>query len=117
LVIDYIQVTIGIVGVILLGIFGFYAVRLLRSFKSGILENGWKKVTIGAIFLVLGQFPHLAAQISSTSLALYFEYPEMLLRLLGIVFLILGFRAQYQVWRVDNKNLSSTLEPSNPIER
>jgi hypothetical protein len=117
LVIDYILVSEGVAGMILLGIFGFFAISLLRSFKNGILESGWKKVTIGAIFLVLGQFPYLAALISSASLARYFEYPMLLLRLLGLVFLILGFRAQYQVWRVDNKNLSSTLEPSNSIER
>lgn len=100
---------------VLLVVFGYYAMRLLQSFKSGILENGWKRVTLGAIFLALGQFPRLAALVSSTSLASYFEYPELLLRLLGILFLILGFRAQYQVWRMDNKDLSIT-ERNNAIE-
>lgn len=117
MVIDYILVSEGIVGIILLCVFGYYATRLLQSFKSGILENGWKKVSVGAILLALGQIPHLAAVISSTTLAPYFEYPELLLRLLGTVFLILGFRSQYQIWRVDNKKLSSEIESENPIER
>jgi len=104
------QLSMEILGVVVLSIFGFYAVRLLSSFKRGMLEKGWKNVTQGAIILVLAQIPFLLAGITPSTLSSILIGAGDLLRLIGIIFLIVGFRAQYQIWRVDNKDLSPMIE-------
>jgi len=110
LTIDYNQLTIEILGVVVLSIFGFYAVRLLSTFRNGMLEKGWKYVTEGAIILALAQIPFLVARIGSPSFVSLLDDAGDILRLIGMIFLILGFRAQYQVWRLDKKDLSPPIE-------
>jgi len=105
-----------IAGVVVLSIFGFYAIKLLSSFRQGMLENGWKKVTQGAIILALAQIPFLATEFGPTMDASLLNDIGDLLRFIGIVLLILGFRAQYQVWRIDNKDLSSKIQSSNATQ-
>ena len=108
MVLDYLQPAMQIIGVVLLSIFGYYAVRLLSSFKRGILEGGWRLVTAGAIVLVIAQFPLLLAGQATSKLM--FDLVELVyvLRFIGIVFLTLGFRAQYQIWRVDKKSVATS---------
>ena len=104
-------------GIVVLAIFGFYSVRLLTSLRKGILEKGWKRVAVGAIFLLLGQFLFLASGIGPAGYETPLNYLEVALRLIGIVFVILGFRAQYEVWRLDNKDLNATMDSARAIER
>ena len=111
--IDYNQLTIEIIGIVVLSIFGFYAIRLLSTFRNGMLEKGWKYVTEGAIILGLGQIPYLLSWIGSASLFSLLNDVGMLMRFVGMIFLILGFRAQYQVWRLDNKDLSPPIKSGN----
>jgi hypothetical protein len=103
-----------IAGIVVLSIFGFYAVRLLATFKQGMLEKGWRNVTSGALMLAIAQIPFLVSRIGNAALGSLLNETGNILRFIGIVFLILGFRAQYQVWRVDNKDLSSAIQPTNP---
>ena len=103
--IDYAQVSMEIVGLTGVLIFSFYAVKLLGSFRHGVLEKGWKEVTQGAIILALAQIPFLVAGIYPTSFNTALVYAGNLFRFIGLAFLILGFRTQYQVWRLDNKDL------------
>jgi hypothetical protein len=117
LVFDSIQLAIEILGVGVLSIFGFYAIRLLASFKRGRLEEGWRKVTIGAIVLVIAQFPFLAAGVASSAISAILTDVGGIFRLIGLLFLIFGFRAQYEIWRPDNKKPSREVESNRPLER
>ncbi len=114
---DYLQLAILIVGVWVLSVFGFYAVRLLASFKKGMLEKGWKLVTYGAIVLVLAQIPFLIGAFSPAARSSLLSDMGDLFRLLGMLFLIFGFREQYQVWRVDEKEVSPNPESNKEIRR
>jgi hypothetical protein len=110
---DYVQLLMEITGVVVLSIFGFYAVGLLTTFRQGMLEKGWRNVTQGAIILVLAQIPILISPIGPTGLASLLDDTGAILRFIGIVLLILGFRAQYRVWRPNRKDLSPTIELNN----
>lgn len=101
----------------MLFIFVYYAVRLLSSFRKGILEAGWRKVTIGALILVIAQLPILASWVSAPGPMLVLEIIGMSLRLIGVIFLILGFRAQYEIWRTDKKKVAPEIRKGRDIER
>jgi protein-S-isoprenylcysteine O-methyltransferase Ste14 len=105
-----------ITGVAVLSAFGFYAAKLLGSFKTGMLERGWKQVTIGAIVLVLAQFFFIGSGISSSSIVSLLLGVGTLMRLIGLVFLTLGLRTHYQIWRLDNKDLTTATASSEPLE-
>jgi len=115
--INYLQLAKEITGVMVLSVFGYYAVRMLASFRKGMLERGWKLVTLAAIILVLAQIPFLAAAISSPSVASVLTGIGSIGRFAGIVCLTIGFRAQYQIWRVDKKETHPTWGAGGTIER
>ena len=101
---SYLQPAMYIVGAATLFIFGYYAVRLVGSFRSGILAKGWKYVTFGATLLALAQIPFFALSIYSAQS--FLGTLGMGMRFVAIIFLTLGLRAHYEVWRLDNKHLA-----------
>jgi hypothetical protein len=108
---DYLQ-AIQVIGFAVLCAFGFYGLKLVSSFRTGILANSWKYVTVGALFLIFGQIPFLLAGVGSvqdSTLALF----GSLMRGVGIIALTLGLRIQCQVWRNENRQMAPR---SNPIE-
>ena len=113
---DFFQLGTAISGVVILSVFGYYAIKLLASFKKGVLESGWKQVTFGTIFLVLAQFLMVGAGFCSSNMESVFSVSVLAVRFVGIVLLILGFRAHYQVWRLDNKNIGSRNQSNEPLE-
>ena len=115
MIIDYLQLAEVITGVVVLSAFGFYAAKLLGSFRTGMLEKGWKQVTFGAIVLVLAQFFFLGSGIGTSGLMSLLIDVGTLMRLIGIVFVTLGLRTHYQIWRLDNKDLTTTAS-SEPLE-
>jgi protein-S-isoprenylcysteine O-methyltransferase Ste14 len=114
---DYLQLAEVIIGFVVLSAFGFYAAKLLASFRTGMLEKGWKQVTVGAIVLVLAQFFFLGSGISSPSMVSLLDGVGTLMRLIGVVFLTIGLRTHYQVWRLDNKDLTRATASQESIER
>ncbi len=106
----------AIIGSALLLVFGFYALKLLASFRKGVLEKGWKEVTVGAIFLVLAQFLIIVSGFGAPSLVSPLNISVQAMRFVGIVLLILGFRAHYQVWRLDSKNIVARTESNEQLE-
>lgn len=106
-----------LLGVVVLSIFGYYAVGMLASFRRGMLERGWRMVTVGAIILALAQIPFLVASFSSSPFASLLMYSGNISRFIGIIFLIVGFRDQYRIWRPDRKNNFSNYESNATIER
>ncbi len=103
MIVENTTIVFEIIGLGLLIAFVFYAARLLLTFKKGMLENAWKYVTIGAFFLVFGQFSLLA----SGAISLLNDVGT-LMRFIGVICLTLGLRAHYQVWRIDNKDVVET---------
>jgi arginine exporter protein ArgO len=115
--IDYMQIT-EIAGLIILTTLGFYALRLLGSFRTGVLARSWRYISVGAILLIFAQIPLIAEGIGSfiayvPSLAIL----AMGLRFLGVVFLIIGMRIQSSVWQTETKTLPHESSASSPIER
>jgi hypothetical protein len=115
--IDYALLVMEVVGIAVLSTFGYYAVRLLASFRKGMLERGWRLVVFGAILLGIAQIPFLVAAVTSGNLSTMLGYVGDVFRFAGMISLILGFRAQYQIWRVDKKIPPSTWGAGETIER
>jgi threonine/homoserine efflux transporter RhtA len=108
LALDYFQLVIDVVGLVVLLAFGFYAVKLLASFRTGMLEKGWTQVAVGAIILVLAQFLFLPAGITTSGVSSALTDVGMGMRFLGVVFLTLGFRAHYKIWRPSKEVAAAT---------
>jgi hypothetical protein len=77
---------------------GYYSVRILRSFKGGILSKGWKFICIAVPFLIFGQ---LATGLgTNNSLASIqqeiFRTLGGSLSLIGGIMIVVGFRAEYR---------------------
>jgi hypothetical protein len=115
--IDYLVLVKEVAGVAVLSAFGYYAVRLLASFRKGMLERGWRLVVFGAILLGIAQIPFLVAAVTLGNLSSMLDDAGEAFRFIGMIFLILGFRAQYQIWRVDRKSPPTTRGSGETIER
>jgi hypothetical protein len=88
-----------IAGLIALSVFAFYAIKLLNSFRNGVIAKSWRQVAVGTFFLIMAQFPVFIASSGAG------EVQEVVLnslaaamRLLGVIFLIVGLRAQARLW-------------------
>lgn len=99
----YYQLAVDLIGTMLLSALGYYVFRLLSSFRKGMLERGWKLVTYGAIVLALAQIPFIIGSLGSPNVSNIYTIAGNFLRVAGVFLLILGFRNQYQVWRLDDK--------------
>jgi len=112
-----------LVGAFVLSIFVYYAVRLLSSFSRGMLEKGWKLVALGACVLALAQIPYIFSSLfsilSSGNMVPFATLTGNLIRFVGVIVLIFGFREQYQIWRVDkiNEKRATNRDSSGIIER
>ncbi len=87
-----------ILGLAALSVFGFYALKLVASFRTGILAKSWRQITIGAIFLISAQLPLLIAAIGlfGADYSLLIELGTIM-RFLGVIFLAIGLRTQCQL--------------------
>ncbi|MGI0078587.1 MAG: hypothetical protein ACRECH_03090 [Nitrososphaerales archaeon] len=114
MILDYSLVE-EIAGLVVLSAFGFYAIRLVASFRTGLLAESWEQVTVGAIFLISAQIPFLASGIGSFGGESLLTGLGTLMRFVGVLFLVIGLRAQSRVWRLE-KNLVDSTGSSEPIE-
>jgi|SRR5579872_2553488 len=92
---------------------GYYSVRILRSFKGGILSQGWKYICLAVPFLIFGQ---LATSIGGSA---SINSGEEILRtvgaslsLLGGLLIVIGFRTEYRAW---NPKQMKTAKVEKPI--
>ncbi len=104
---DILQLIATIVGgsILVFGTFaiwilmGYYSVRILRSFKGGILSKGWKYISIAVPFLIFGQLS--TGMGSSDDILIQAEILKTLgasLSLVGGIMIVIGFRNQYNSW-------------------
>lgn len=76
----------------------YYALRILTTFRKGMLEKGWKFIAQGIIVLVAGQF--------ITTVSYSFPVGGYLYQIgtgvdaLGVVFILLGAKIHLDVWSV-----------------
>ncbi len=108
----YAQLADEIAGLVVVSTFGFYALRLLANFRQGMLEKGWKQVAAGALALISAQFLFLVSLMGSSGWAGALNDIGEAMRFIAMIFLILGLRAHYLVWRVD-KRVIAPVERSN----
>ena len=110
-----------IFSIITIGVFivmGFYAMKNLRGFKGGVLSRGWRFISIAVFFFIAGQFflDSGAGQAISgvQSIAQYNIVFGSLMETLGGLLLVIGFRAQNNIWKVRKipANVSSSTAPS-----
>ena len=64
---------------------GYYSVRILRSFKGGLLSNGWKYICIAVPFLIFGQLATSMSGSDSISVTL-----EQTFKVLGASLSLIG---------------------------
>jgi hypothetical protein len=110
-----------IFSVVTIGVFialGFYATKNLRGFKGGLLSKGWRFISI-AVFFIAGQlFLDSGAGQALRGLQSIAQYNIELgsvMETLGGLLLVLGFRAQNNVWKIEkvSANVSSSSSPAS----
>lgn|GEM_PF-743051 len=85
------------VAVSLLGL--YYAARLSRVFRSGMLETSWRSITIGIVLVSIANILFLirtATMLDYLSQALL--YSGAMCAFLGGIFLLFGLRREYKLW-------------------
>ena len=104
---DIIQLIIMIVGgsTLVFGtiaiwiLMGYYSIRILKSFKGGLLGKGWRFISIAVPFLVFGQ---LATSMGgSSSVVLQEQILKVIgasLSAIGGLMIVIGFRSQFKLW-------------------
>lgn len=95
---------------------GFYAIKNLRGFKGGLLSKGWKYISIAVFFFIAGQlFLDTGGGQAIRGLSTAGGYSIFLgsvMETIGGLFLVLGFRAQNNVWNVEKKPINVSTENS-----
>ena len=94
--VDYVTVSFATLGLLLILGVAFYGATLLRSFRKGALEKGWKYVAISGISLVIAQSSYLVSMVLPSGSLLAND--RLFFNFLGILFLFLGLRAHLNVW-------------------
>ena len=94
---------------------GFYAVKNLRGFKGGLLSRGWKFISIAVFFFIAGQlFLDSGSGQALRGLGEIAQYNiafGSLMETLGGLFLVLGFRAQNNIWKTEK--IAATVSTPN----
>jgi hypothetical protein len=79
----------------------YYAVKILRGFKGGLLQEGWRMMALSAFLFIFGQLFLLGGAgqaLAKINIAQYNITIGSALETLGGLLLVLGFRAQYKIW-------------------
>jgi hypothetical protein len=79
---------------------GYYSVKIFKSFKGGVLMNGWRYICVAIPFLIFGQIATGLGDSGSTisSAQELFRALGITLSLAGGILIVIGFRSEYQAW-------------------
>jgi hypothetical protein len=91
----------AIIAVLLIGLL-YYALRILTSFRRGLLEQGWKIISWGAIILVAGQL--LVALSAYVSLNGFLYQFGVGIDAVGVFFAILGLKSHLSIWEIGKES-------------
>jgi hypothetical protein len=97
---------------------GYYSMRILRSFRGGVLSKGWTFVSVAVPFLIFGQLVNGFG--SSQSLTMVSQETLRVigasLSAIGGLLIVLGFRAQYKAWNPKGmKRREASAPETSPI--
>ncbi len=104
-----------------LGVFaamGYYAIKILRTLRGGILQNGWRYIAIAAFPFILGQLFLLGGAgqaLANLGIAQFNIALGSILETVAGLFLVIGFRAQYSAW--NPKGLESSVPNGTSLVR
>lgn len=110
--IDYFGLVTSLLGfAVILGV-AYYAIRLLKTFRRGLLEKGWQSIAISGLLLTGAQvayflqsmFPAAGTQLIDAGI---------LLDVLGSIFLLFGLRSHFNSWHIQTK--VATGSPEGPL--
>lgn len=76
----------------------YYGLRILTSFKKGMLERGWRILSVGIIFLVAGVL--IMTLSSYIPVGGYLYQFAIGFNAVGICLAVLGFKSHYDVWSI-----------------
>jgi hypothetical protein len=118
--VDITTATIGLIfSVVTIGVFvamGFYAIKILRGFKGGLLGKGWRFIAIAVFFFIAGQlFLDSGAGQATRGLQSIAQYNILLGSLMetfGGLLLVVGFRAQNNIWKMEKSSTKASSSPS-----
>jgi hypothetical protein len=91
----------------------FYAIKLLRTMRRGLLEKGWRLTVFAAFCLICGIFGLDVSLAGSNLHNIVLEiigYSGAVLQAIGAITIAYGFKSQYDVW---NPNEMKTAQKTN----
>jgi hypothetical protein len=104
----------GIMGFLLLGLL-YYAMRILTSFKRGMLERGWRLLSVGIIILVAGE---LVLTVSNYNpVGGYLFQLGIGIDSIGVLLAVLGFKSHFEIWntgKAQSKHVNTEIEATRP---
>ena len=101
----------GLMGFLLIGLL-YYALRILTSFKKGMLERGWKFLSEGIILLVGGEL--LLTLSNYMSLGGYLFQLGIGIDAVGVCLALLGFKSHYDIWELGKGHPKEAAETPTP---
>jgi hypothetical protein len=79
----------------------YYAIKLLRSMRNGVLEKGWRFIVFAAFCLIFGILAldlSISGLIGNNLLLEILGYAGASLQAVGGLGIAYGFKAQYDAW-------------------
>jgi hypothetical protein len=112
---EIITAVLGVATILGLFAMGVNAIRLLRSFRNGVLQKGWKYIAIAAFCLIYG-IVGLDLSVSSWLppglLSGIMGYSGAAFQAIGGVTIAYGCKAQYDVWNPKGMKKSAAVAVS-----
>ncbi|HXQ91638.1 MAG TPA: hypothetical protein VN739_01435 [Nitrososphaerales archaeon] len=87
----------GVMSVMLIALL-FYALRILTSFKKGMLERGWKLLSQGIVILVVGEL--IISLSNYQSAGGYLFQLGIGVDAIGVGLAVFGFKSHHDIWRM-----------------
>jgi hypothetical protein len=96
----------------------FYAIRLLRSMRNGVLEKGWRFIVFAAFCLIIG-IVGLDLSVAGMNLNSAFlgviGYSGAALQAIGAITIAYGFKSQYDAWNPKGLKTANKAETPTPL--
>lgn len=89
----------------------YYALRILTSFKKGLLERGWRILSVGIILLVAGVL--IMTLSNYITVGGYLYQLGIGINAIGVCLAVMGFKSHYDVWAIgkeDNSKVAPKIE-------
>jgi hypothetical protein len=100
----------SVVGLFLILGIAYYSVRLLRTFRTGILEKSWRAIAISGLFLTSAQIAYFLQALEANAMILIDA--GIIFDILGSLFLLAGLRTHLKTWLLGNAATTAYEEKS-----